>query len=105
MEQNLLGGDLIPAPIKDSIHGKASEMPAALSMVRRFIWKVPWFVMVPCMIQYEGIYLLSRQKRLACNDIRHQGGKPVVILCKVTTEFFNQGLVLQLQGTAQGIGQ
>jgi hypothetical protein len=41
MEQNLLGGDLIPAPIKDSIHGKASEMPAALSMVRRFIWKVP----------------------------------------------------------------
>ncbi|HJM62470.1 MAG: hypothetical protein QF405_10590 [Roseibacillus sp.] len=45
MEQNLLGGDLTSAPIRDSIHGNAIVIPAALSIALRFIWKAPWFVM------------------------------------------------------------
>ena len=34
------GAELAVGAAKDSIQGKASEMPAALSMVLRFIWNL-----------------------------------------------------------------
>ena len=63
MEQNLLGGTLDLGPARDSIQGRASEIPAALSMVLRFMWWVILLISFPLRCYYSRCPRPYRDKK------------------------------------------